>query len=74
MTQFISVRAMPSADSRLIAAVCAAHLMSHYYLLMLAPLLAFVRADFQVHFLIVRRGDRDLCFHHDIWTVAPAGE
>jgi MFS family permease len=39
---------MPSAESRLIAGVCAAHLMSHYYLLMLAPLLAFVRADFNV--------------------------
>ena len=41
---------MPSADSRLIATVCAAHLRSHYYLLMLAPLLAFVRADFQVSY------------------------
>jgi len=50
MTQFTSVRAMPSAESRLIAAVCAAHLMSHYYLLMLAPLLAFVRADFDVSY------------------------
>jgi MFS family permease len=50
MTQFISVRARPSAESRLIAAVCAAHLMSHYYLLMLAPLLAFVRADFGVSY------------------------
>ena len=50
MTQFISVRTRPSAESRLIAAVCAAHLMSHYYLLMLAPLLAFVRADFQVSY------------------------
>jgi len=50
MTQFTSVRAMPSAESRLIAGVCAAHLMSHYYLLMLAPLLAFVRADFNVSY------------------------
>jgi MFS transporter, FSR family, fosmidomycin resistance protein len=50
MTQFILVRTRPSAESRLIAAVCAAHLMSHYYLLMLAPLLAFVRADFQVSY------------------------
>jgi MFS family permease len=41
---------MPSAESRLIAGVCAAHLMSHYYLLMLAPLLAFVRADFNVSY------------------------
>ena len=50
MTQFTSVRARPSAESRLIAGVCAAHLMSHYYLLMLAPLLAFVRADFNVSY------------------------
>jgi MFS transporter, FSR family, fosmidomycin resistance protein len=50
MTQLTSVRAMPSAESRLIAGVCAAHLMSHYYLLMLAPLLAFIRADFNVSY------------------------
>src|SRR5690242_3055221 len=50
MTQFASVRALPSAESRLIAGVCAAHFMSHYYLLMLAPLLAFVRADFNVSY------------------------
>jgi len=50
MTQFTSVRTMPSAESRLIAGVCAAHLMSHYYMLMLAPLLAFVRADFNVSY------------------------
>jgi MFS family permease len=50
MTQFISVRTRPSAESRLIAGVCAAHLMSHYYLLTLAPLLAFVRADFNVSY------------------------
>src|SRR5690242_20315098 len=50
MTQFASVRALPSAESRLIAAVCAAHMMSHYYLLMLAPLLAFIRDDFNVSY------------------------
>ena len=50
MTQFTSVRTMPSVESRLIAGVCAAHMMSHYYLLMLAPLLAFVRADFNVSY------------------------
>jgi MFS transporter, FSR family, fosmidomycin resistance protein len=48
MTQLTSVRATPSAESRLIAGVCAAHMMSHYYLLMLAPLFAFIRADFNV--------------------------
>ena len=41
---------MRPAESRLIAAVCGAHMMSHYYMLMLAPLLAFVRADFNVSY------------------------
>lgn len=50
MTQAISVRSMRPAESRLIAAVCAAHLMSHYYMLLLAPLFAFVREDFQVSY------------------------
>jgi MFS transporter, FSR family, fosmidomycin resistance protein len=50
MTQAISVRAIRPAESRLIAGVCAAHMMSHYYMLMLAPLLAFVRADFGVSY------------------------
>ena len=48
MTEAISVRTMRPAESRLIAGVCAAHMMSHYYMLMLAPLLAFVRDDFNV--------------------------
>jgi MFS transporter, FSR family, fosmidomycin resistance protein len=50
MTQAISVRAMRPAESRLIAAVCGAHMMSHYYMLMLAPLLAFIRNDFNVSY------------------------
>ncbi|MGA2894704.1 MAG: MFS transporter [Xanthobacteraceae bacterium] len=50
MTEAISVRSMRPAESRLIAAVCGAHMMSHYYMLMLAPLLAFVRADFNVSY------------------------
>ena len=50
MTQAISVRAMRPAESRLIAAVCGAHMMSHYYMLMLAPLLAFIRDDFNVSY------------------------
>jgi MFS transporter, FSR family, fosmidomycin resistance protein len=51
MTQTISVRALRPAESRLIAGVCAAHMMSHYYMLMLAPLLAFVRNDFGVSYI-----------------------
>jgi MFS transporter, FSR family, fosmidomycin resistance protein len=50
MTQAVSVRTIGSAESRLIAAVCAAHMMSHYYMLLLAPLFAFVRADFKVNY------------------------
>jgi MFS family permease len=46
----ISVRGMRPAESRLIAGVCAAHMMSHYYMLMLAPLLAFIRDDFNVSY------------------------
>src|ERR1700756_348887 len=49
-TEALPARTMPSAESRLIGAVCAAHMMSHYYLLMLAPLLAFIRADFNVSY------------------------
>jgi MFS transporter, FSR family, fosmidomycin resistance protein len=50
MTQAISVRSIRPAESRLIAAVCAAHMMSHYYMLLLAPLFVFVRADFNVSY------------------------
>src|SRR5271156_4946514 len=50
MTQAISVRVIRPAESRLIAGVCAAHLVSHYYMLLLAPLFAFVRADFNVSY------------------------
>jgi MFS transporter, FSR family, fosmidomycin resistance protein len=50
MTQAISVRSSRPAESRLIAAVCSAHMMSHYYMLLLAPLFAFVRADFKVSY------------------------
>ncbi|MFY9695655.1 MAG: MFS transporter [Xanthobacteraceae bacterium] len=48
MTQAVSVHSIRPAESRLIAAVCGAHMMSHYYMLMLAPLLAFIRNDFRV--------------------------
>src|ERR1700681_5023500 len=50
MTQVVSVQSIRPARSRLIAAVCAAHTMSHYYMLMLAPLLALIRADFNVSY------------------------
>jgi MFS transporter, FSR family, fosmidomycin resistance protein len=50
MTQVVSVQSIRPAESRLIAGVCAAHMMSHYYMLMLAPLFAFIRADFNVSY------------------------
>jgi MFS family permease len=50
MTEAISVPSLRPARSRLIAAVCTAHMMSHYYMLMLAPLFAFIRADFNVSY------------------------
>ena len=50
MTQVLSVSSARPARSRLIAAVCTAHMMSHYYMLMLAPLFAFIRADFNVSY------------------------
>ena len=50
MTQAISVRTIRPAESRLIAAVCGAHFMSHYYMLLLAPLFVFVRGDFKVSY------------------------
>jgi MFS transporter, FSR family, fosmidomycin resistance protein len=50
MTQAVSVRTIRPAESRLIAAVCGAHMMSHYYMLLLAPLFVFVRADFKVSY------------------------
>ena len=49
-TEALTARAIRPAESRLIAGVCAAHMMSHYYLLMLAPLLAYIRDDFDVSY------------------------
>src|SRR5262249_34561555 len=37
-------------ESRLVASVCLAHLVSHYYIVLLAPLFAFIRADYGVSY------------------------
>ena len=37
-----------ASETRLIAGVCFAHLVSHYYMVLLAPLFVFIRADFGV--------------------------
>jgi MFS family permease len=39
-----------ASETRLVAGVCTAHFVSHYYMMMLAPLFAFVRADFDVSY------------------------
>jgi len=49
-TEALTARAIRPAESRLIAGICAAHMMSHYYMLMLAPLFAFIRDDFDVSY------------------------
>jgi MFS transporter, FSR family, fosmidomycin resistance protein len=49
-TEVLGARGIRPAESRLIAGVCAAHMISHYYMLMLAPLLAFIRDDFDVSY------------------------
>jgi MFS transporter, FSR family, fosmidomycin resistance protein len=42
--------AKPVSPTRLVGAVSAAHFVSHYYILLLAPLLPFVRADYGVSY------------------------
>ena len=50
MTQAISLPASRVGELKVVAPVCAAHFLSHYYMIMLAPLLAFVRADYGVSY------------------------
>lgn len=40
----------PASPLRMIGVVCAAHFVSHYYIIILAPLLPFVRADYGVSY------------------------
>src|SRR3974390_1556365 len=47
MTQAVLSTTGPSS-TRMLGAVSAAHFVSHYYILLLAPLLPFVRADYGV--------------------------
>ena len=39
-----------ASETKLVAGVCAAHFVSHYYMLLLAPLFAFMRADYGVSY------------------------
>jgi MFS transporter, FSR family, fosmidomycin resistance protein len=50
MTQTISVPARRFGELRVVGPICAAHFVSHYYMIMLAPLFAFVRADYGVSY------------------------
>jgi FSR family fosmidomycin resistance protein-like MFS transporter len=50
MTQAVSVPARRFNELRVVAPICAAHFISHYYMIMLAPLFAFVRADYGVSY------------------------
>jgi MFS transporter, FSR family, fosmidomycin resistance protein len=50
MTQAISLPAGRSSEMRVVAPVCAAHFLSHYYMIILAPLFAFIRDDFGVSY------------------------
>src|SRR5260370_21237103 len=48
-----AAQALPASrasESKLVTGVCFAHLVSHYYMLTLAPLFAFIRADFGVSY------------------------
>ena len=50
MTQAISVPAHRFGELRVVGPICAAHFVSHYYMILLAPLFAFVRADYGVSY------------------------
>jgi MFS transporter, FSR family, fosmidomycin resistance protein len=50
MTQTAAIAQRRFGEWRIIAPVCAAHFVSHYYMIMLAPLFVFVRADYGVSY------------------------
>jgi MFS transporter, FSR family, fosmidomycin resistance protein len=50
MTQAISAPAARVSEWRIVAPICAAHFVSHYYMIILAPLFAFIRADYGVSY------------------------
>ena len=47
-TELLTARHAP--HMRIVGVISAAHFMSHYYILLLAPLLPFVRADYGVSY------------------------
>jgi MFS family permease len=50
MTQDASISAGRLGEWKVVGPVCVAHFLSHYYMLLLAPLFAFVRADYGVSY------------------------
>jgi MFS transporter, FSR family, fosmidomycin resistance protein len=50
MTQAISAPTRRADEFRLVGPICAAHFVSHYYMIMLAPLFAFIQADYRLSY------------------------
>src|SRR5215831_18310555 len=51
MTQAAEVLTVTRAsETKLVGGVCFAHLVSHYYMLMLAPMFLFIKADYDVSY------------------------
>jgi MFS family permease len=50
MTQAIAIPTRRFGEFRVVGPICAAHFLSHYYMILLAPLFAFVRADYDVSY------------------------
>jgi FSR family fosmidomycin resistance protein-like MFS transporter len=50
MTQVVSAPGSRSEELRLVGPICAAHFVSHYYLIILAPLFAFIQADYRLSY------------------------
>jgi FSR family fosmidomycin resistance protein-like MFS transporter len=50
MTQALSLPTHRFGEWRVVAPICAAHFLSHFYMIMLAPLFAFIRADYGVSY------------------------
>src|SRR5215470_19985207 len=51
MTPLSEALAPPrGSEGRLVASVCFAHMVSHYNMLLIAPLFAFIRADYSVSY------------------------
>jgi MFS transporter, FSR family, fosmidomycin resistance protein len=48
MTQAISAPVRRFGELRLVVPICAAHFVSHYYMIILAPLFAFIQADYRL--------------------------